>query len=523
MIREIIFILILFFIAGCGMSGSNTKDDSKDISVATIDTSNDLNVTDFGTQIAVAEVEEDTILPQTFSIAFPDILKKGTQKDESNSTTSQSNQTDNLDVTTLDSNQTEDSNVTILDSNQTEDSNVTISDTNQTEESNTTINENNQTVTYCDETVDEENQTNNIAYDNLTDKIEKIERVIKISQVNLTVLEKTMPKIMTTCSNIDFNITCPPFKEGELSVVMDNETRVQVSSIIDENNITFPDINESGVSLGEVIYKRYSDDTLYQFGLSHEMSAKETNSSKKELYLFKWSNSNEDTLTQYSYEDNITISRVSIHYLTGEDEKELMHVTFLENNTLLGKKEIMNLTLVKKGDENGSFTITSNSIEEFRDGNETNTSRFSSNGDISKDSSLLLFSGSVSSENNITDEEMTKTIQDNRVRCNVPNDEESNIELYELNITDSSLENGEYLLFPPNTAVQELSSLEIYEDSIGSFTVDGDKIQGGIKGDSYEDILNSLIIIKLIDTQESTEMFNIVPNEQKPNLKIVKY
>ena len=596
MIREIIFILILFFITGCGMSGSKTTEKPKEIPLADNTASNDLNSTDSGTQIATTESEE-SILPQTFSIAFPSILKKDAKENNFSSTNSENNQTEDLNTTVSDSNETEDSNTTISDNNETEESNSpisesnetassentatnsneveesnsthsngnetaessdssdtgesnstvsdsnetaesnnsitnsnivgdlnnTASDNNQTNESNSTTTESNNTAEYCDENrgVDD-NKTDNVAYDSLKDKVAKIERVVKISQVNLTVLEKTMPQILITCEGIDFNTTCL-FEEGNLSVVMDNETRVQLSSTIDENNITFPDINESGVSLGEVIYRKYNDDTIYEYGLSHEMSAKETNNTKKELYTFKWSDNKKDTLTQYSYEDNITSSNVSIHYLTGEDDKELMHVTFINNSIILGKKETMNLTLVKKGDENGSFSITSNSIEEFKDGNETNTSRFSSNGDISEDSSLLLFSGSVSSENNATEEERTTTLQDNRIRCNVKDEEDSNIELYELNITDGNLENGEYLLFPPDTIVKELTSLEIYEESIGSFTVDDNKTQGGIRGDSYEDILNELIIIKLLESQELINMFKIVDKEDRPDLKIIKY
>jgi len=404
---------------------------------------------------------------------------------------------------------------------------LNVSDSNLTDEFNSTV-DTNKTIEYCDEnSIIDDNQTatqtSNIAYNSLTDKVEKIERVIKISQVNLTVLEETMPKILSTCEGIELNTTCL-FEEGELFVPMDNRTRKEISSIIDENNITFPDINESGLSLGEVTYKKYNDDILYEYGLSHEMSAKESNCSKKEQYIFKWSDNNQDTLTQYSYEDNITLSNVSIHYLKGEEEKELMHVTFTNNNIILGKKEIMNLTLVKKGgDENGSYSITSNSIEEFKDGNETNTSRFSSNGDISEESTLLLFSGTISTENNSTDKETTTTLQDNRVRCNTENSDESDIELYELNVTEANLTNGEYLIFEPDTVIKELSSLEIYEQSIGSFTVDEDKIQGSIHGDAYDEVLNDLIIIRLKESQESTDIFEIINKEERPNLKIIKY
>jgi outer membrane biogenesis lipoprotein LolB len=85
MMRGMIFILVLFFLAGCGMSGSKTEGDSKGITTEDSVANTDLNISDDSMLIAVVdeeetknELEEDSILPQTFSINFPTMLKKST-------------------------------------------------------------------------------------------------------------------------------------------------------------------------------------------------------------------------------------------------------------------------------------------------------------------------------------------------------------------------------------------------------------------------------------------------------------
>jgi len=557
MTKQIIFIFVLFFIAGCGMSGSKSEDDSKDISLDSSATTNDLNTSSVGTQIATTNTDNDAILPQVFSIAFPSILKKDSIREETTVNNSSTPVDENIEIAdsnettvttqesesnnTMQSSPQSESNNTIESNQEESESNNTAqttqeSDNNSSEmntsivDSNSTL-EDNETIQYCEasdnnETV-ESNQTednkNNIAYNDLIEKVGKIERVITISQLNLTVLEGAMVEILNSCSDIDFNTSCD-FEEGSLLVIMDSSTISRLSLIVKDNNITFPDINDTTFYLGETSYIKYSEDSPYQYGLTHHMSSKkmetDINNSKIEQYIFKWSENSSDTMTQYRYEDNETESKVSIHYLLGEDDKELMHVAFVKDSNLSGKKETINLTLVKKGDENGSFSITSDSIEEFIDGNETNISKFSSNGDISDDSSLLLFSGQVSHEDNSTETQRTTVLDDNRVRCDT---KEPEITLYDLNITGGNLEDGEYLIFSQDTVLTELSSLEVYEHSIGSFTVNGDKIQGGLRGDSYEDILDSLIIIELLESQESTYMFRVIEEDKKPNLEIIKY
>jgi hypothetical protein len=535
-----LFSLHLLIIIGCGFQSNPKEETSERDDLAT---NTDINGSVDSIPIAVVlpeptptpTEEVESILPQTFSVSFPSVLKK--ESKEENQTVEESN-------ATIENNQTAEN-----ENNQTIENNITV-ENNQTidgdgdGDGNITV-ENNQTIRYCEmiennetqegnQTV-EDNRTKNIAYEQLKDKVEKIEYIIKVAEVNLMVLERAMPEIFQHCDGMEFNTTCG-FVENFFSVVMDNETIEQIAPVIAEHNLTFPEINGSRVQLGEVSYTHYDDNqSIYQYTLSHDMASTittiENNATKKEQYSFRWSDESEDVMTQYIYEDNETQSKVLIRYLLGEDGKELMNISCTEDNNLSGKKESMSLTLVKN-DENGSYSLVSNSIDELLLGDDINRSSFSSSAEISDESSLLLFSGTLSQESldsNETDKTIIKNstvVQDNRIICGADrtevSEEVSDIELYELNITGENLKDGAYLIFAPDTQLEEFDFLEIYELSIGSFTVYHDEIQGSLKEDTYKDMLDELIIVKITDSQESANMFEIVPLMEKPTLKIVK-
>jgi hypothetical protein len=501
--RIVIFVLVLFFVVGCGMSGSTSKDSSTADSVATVD----LNATDSGNEIATATVtpsddtpsveeqpvadalvEEETILPQTISMEFPQVLKQSPTATDNNQTDSEDNQTI----------------------------------------------ENNQTTS-----------RERVGYEQLKKDIAEIEDVIKITKLNLVILEEVMPEVLDRCEGM---IACT-FEDKALSFVMDNRTISKIEQIAD-NNRSFDELNGSKVFLGVIEFKKYDDSTKYSYGLTFHIDSEisfksndnllktvpffrlsdgevEDNKSIIEFQTLKWSEDNEDVITTYVYEDNQTSSNISIHYLTDSDGKRIMHIYDNHNSQTDGTKENMNLTLANKEDNNSTFTLRTNSIEEFKDGNETNISSFSANAEISEDGALLLFSGKISDENSTAELGMTSEVAcENNESCDSNSSEpieEVDIELYELKITGGELENGSYLLLAPNTDIERLESIDIFDLSLGTFTIFEDKTQGELHDDSYENMLNKLIIVKIIESQESTDMFEIVSDDKKPNLKIVKY
>jgi len=518
MVRNIFFLTFIFIISGCGMMGGNS---SKDTSLATTD----LNSTDSGSvMIADGSTEnqptptaepttdsrEESILPQTISIDFPDILKQDTPLSD-----------DNLTDETVENNQTIDSNS----------SNSTITD---------------------------------IGYSQLKKSISRIEDVVKIAQINLVLLEKVMPQVLDRCEGM---ISCT-FEPKFLSIVLDNETISKIDDIIDDSNFTFIDKN-SRVFFGEIAFTRtgveegydyelrldmlsdnirpnnlykdtnrtdnnitnrevtdinVTDSNLSDINISEDKNKTDNNITVKEFQIFKWSDYNSDVITTYVYDNNKSIINISIYYLVDEYGKETMHV--YNSNNKDGHKENMNLTLANMKEDNETMLLQSNSIEQSFDGNETNISSFSSNGEVSDENGRLLFSSTLSndaSENNITN--VSEIVCENNNSCNQnPEIISSNIEFYELRITGGNLDDGSFVLLPPYTDINGLKLIDIFGLTLGTFTKSDGKYQGEIHNGSYNDMLNRLTIVKINKSVDfdSNNMFEVVNSEDRPNIEIVE-
>ncbi|MCH9739262.1 MAG: hypothetical protein K0U38_00255 [Epsilonproteobacteria bacterium] len=489
MIRSIILSLGLLIMVGCGAQSNPTSEDSGTAS----ETANTLDPVDNNLTIAgtpepetveptpaptvtpteTSVEEEESILPRTISMDFPDVLKQTARIDENSS----------------------------LENSETTDNNQT--DTNQS-------------VT----------KTNDLGYEQLKEDISEVEDVVKIAQVNLVVLEKVMPEVLDRCEGM---LSCL-FEEKALSIIMDNRTISSIATIVEDHNFTFMDVN-STISLGEVGFNKYDTNRSYQYELTLDMLAsgfKTKSDVLKEFQTFKWSDDSKDVVTSYIYEDNESTSSVSLHYLTNDDGKETMHVYDTEDNKTAGLKENTSLILSSEGDENSSFNLTSNSILKHSIGDETNTSSFSSNVEISDDTSLLLFSGSISEES--SDQEVASTseiICDNNMSCDEKEDNLSvsieDIELYELSIVGGDLKEGDYILLAPNTNLEAVSLIDVFELSLGSFTVFEDKKQGALHSDAFLYMLNDLTIVYIDKALDTAELFEIVAKQDKPTLRIVKY
>ncbi len=529
MLKNIILLIFIIVLSGCGMMGSNSK---KDTTLATSTVNTDLNsTTDSDNLIADGSLdssvtdadEESSILPQTISMEFPNILKL----DNDTNSSSEDNQT-------IDSNNS-------LENNQTIDSNLT-TETNQTE------------------------VINDIGYEQLKKNISQIEDIVKIAQINLVLIEKVMPQVLDRCDGM---LSCT-FEPKILSIVLDNRTISKIDNIINDSNISLDKYNNSRVSLGELAFTKDYVDEGNNYKLKLDMASNDTilrsfykesnesdsnitiknkndiNRTLEEFQTFKWSDYSKNVTTTYFYRDiNRTID-ISIYYLTDESGKETMHVY----NRLAeeGHKENMNLTLANKEDDNSTIQIQTNSIEESSEGNDTNISSFSSTGEITDDNSLILFSGSLINPNlddNITSN--TEVICSNS-NCNENNNSDENntiiygninsednssqeianirdnIQFYQLKITDINLTDGSFVLLPPYTDIKELSLIDIFEVTLGTFTIFEGKAQGEIHNSSYNDMVDKLTIVKIKEPDEvnsSRDMFEIIPEDKRPKIEIL--
>jgi len=492
MSRSIILLSIIFIISGCGMMGGSSK---KDTTLAT-SLNTDSNVTDDSNSTNEINSSTDTSTPPTISMAKTDILP----------------QTISMDFPEILVNTKED--------------NQTIN-TNSTE---TNFIENNQSTVVV----------NNIGYNQLKNSISQIKDIVTIAQVNLVLLEKVMPQVLDKCDGM---ISCV-FEPKYLSIVLDNETISQIDDITKDSNFTIKvdDNATNKLLLGKVSFSKYNDyNRSYNYELTLDMVSDNINlvyakvdknstdnnitdidkvdTNITEYQNFKWSDDNANVTTRYFYQDSNTTTDISIFYLVDENGKETMHVyNSNANNT---HKENMNLTLADKEDNNSTIILQSNSIEQFSDGNKSNISSFSTNAEISDKNSTLLFAGSVSDNNNTTSEVNC----DNNSSCDENSSRviSNNLELHELNITDGNLTDGSYILLPPYMDIRGLQLIDIFRLTLGTFTILHNKAQGEIHNNSYNDMINSLTIVKMNESQNSTNMFEIVPEEDRPTIDIINY
>jgi len=515
MSKNLILLSIIFIISGCGMMGSHSK---KNTTLAT-SLGMDRNITDSSTLIATSEgngtnelnsstdipttsnitVAKTDILPETISMDFPDILVD--TKEENNQTT--------------------DMNSTV-ETNSTEDDNSTQSD----------LTENNSTENNLSKSI-----VNNIGYNQLKKNISQIKDIVTIAQVNLVLLEKVMPQVLDKCEGM---MSCV-FEPKYLSIVLDNETISQIDNITKDSNFTIEvdDNVTNRLLLGKISFSKYYDyNRTYDYELTLDMVSDNinivyekldnnisdsniTDKNKTDINIseyqnFKWSEDNKNVITKYFYQDSNKTVDISIFYLVDEYNKETMHV--VNNNKDIKHQENMNLTLSEDEDDNSTVLLQSNSIEQFNDGNDTNISSFSANGEISDDSSTLLFAGSSSNSSSTSEISC-----DNNSSCdeNGSFDISSHLELHELNITDGNLTDGSYILLPPYINIKDLKLIDIFKLTLGTFTVFHDKAQGEIHNNSYNDMIDQLTIVRMNESQNSINMFEVVPKKDKPIIKII--
>jgi len=505
--KKIFFIIVLLIVNGCGMMGNNSKSSSS--SIAQNGASNDNNSTQNdhsnGSNIKIAK----NILPKNISIDFPTILKD----DENNSTKDE---------------------------------------------------------------IQDKNQSSTIGYSQLKKYISQIDDIVKRAQINLVLLKKVMPQVLEKCEGMS---SCT-FEPEYLSIVLDNETISEIDKIIDDKNFTQIDKNlNKKVHLGELNFtKEYIPNRDgYRYELKLDLTSndkvikelykdknqtiqntknKEQNITKEEYQIFKWFDYIQDVTTIYFYRDLNKTINVRIYYSVDEDGKESMHV--LNSSETQNAKNNMNLTLANKDENNETLKISANGIEEkVLEDNKTVINSFSSNGEISEDSSLILFSGQITDSNETNESQVISEVICNSSECiennltkpsedinrsdlnssnNYDNNESNNIDIdelnssvenlrenlkfYQLKIWDTNLSDGSFLILPPYTEIENLKLIDIFKMTIGTFTILDGKAQGEIHSSEYNDMLDELTIVRIEDNPTGDEpLFTVVEN--KPKIEII--
>ncbi|HIP40977.1 MAG TPA: hypothetical protein EYG90_00515 [Campylobacterales bacterium] len=354
-----------------------------------------------------------------------------------------------------------------------------------------------------------------IAYTQLIDDLERSQKYIALSKINLIYLENVMPEVLERCEGM----TQCTFEEEELSFIM-NE---QVINLLKESNLTVTEDNDTEIYFGEIEFTK----NAYHYRLSHHQ--------RDTVQTVKWSEESEDVETLYVKDGNNSKESMSLKYLTQENGQRVMHLFNTTQDKRLDAQKNLSFTLMDTNDINRSIFVTANTVGTLLINRQITQSNFSLNGKVSDEGSQLLFVGGISdesfkekivldTENNITtvsyfdSNESDEFNGDNFFDSTKP----ATLEFYELNIEGGVLENGEYRLVAPNTNVESLDLMDMFELSVGTFTKFDGKIQGALYDNSYIDVLNKLTVVAITESQEVINMFEIVELEDKPNITAIK-
>ncbi|RUM73771.1 MAG: hypothetical protein DSZ11_05135 [Sulfurovum sp.] len=367
--------------------------------------------------------------------------------------------------------------------------------------------------------------------------IYKVEDVIEIAELNLILLKQVMPEILEHCEGIERCV----FEDRELSFQLDEKIIGSIDKVLGTKNRNFLDKNGTLISLGAVEFSKH-ENQKYEYELEFNMlnsSFVEQNSSiQEQKQLFKWSNSSSYVVSTYLYSGGVDTTSSTLRYFMNSEGKELMYISDKSDSDV----SIESTTLVlKKTDDNLSYALTSNTTIQQLSFNETNTSHFSTNMEMNANSTqiLLLDKNSSVERSMVTERDdpldmelvATKPILVTGPGVDVytlPSNSifigelKEKLTLFVFEVDAEGLASGDYLLLNPDINIEELTLEELVDASIGSFSVMEGKPQGALYNDEFLDRLSELTIVKIIDSQESTEGFEFLVIENKPKLNIVK-
>lgn len=369
--------------------------------------------------------------------------------------------------------------------------------------------------------------------------IYKVEDIIKIAELNIILLEQVMPEILEKCNDMEHCL----FKERELSFLLDEKIITSIDNVLDEKKRDFLDINNTIIYLGDIEFFKY-ENQKYEYELNFNMLnssfVKESNSIKEQRQILKWSSSKDNVKITYLYTSDMDRLVTTVRYfINSDDGNELMYLSD-KNDTNVS---IENTTLVvKNSDYNRSYSLTSNTTIQQLTSNEINSSHFSTNIGLDNNSTNLLLSYKdlTIEETNIVNDSYELldmvVVESKPIVVVGPGLSEYSSQISNLNrvvedltliafeVNGEFLSSGDYILLRPTTDTTELSLGDVFTQSIGSFVViEGNgKPQGSLYNREFKDLLNELIIVKIINSQETTEISEFIVIENKPQLNIIK-
>jgi hypothetical protein len=374
----------------------------------------------------------------------------------------------------------------------------------------------------------EEKKENNLKQ--LQKDIYKAEDMVQIAEFNMILLEQVMPKILQKCEGIEH---CQ-FEERELSFLLDEKLILTIDSVLNEKKRNFLDLNNTMVYLGDIEFFKY-ENQKYEYELNFNMLnssfIQEDSAIGERRQIFKWSSDNPNVVITYLYAKDVDRIVSTVRYFVNNEGNEFMYLSD-KNDTNIS---IENTTLVVKNDENNSsYSLTSNTTIQQLSANETNSSHFSTNIEMDDRGTQLLLldkNTTLSTLDSVDRDENLEIVPTKPIVVTVPSSnletdssfsEENKLTLFVFEVDGDGLASGDYILLKPDTDTLELDLEALLEMAIGSFSVIEGTPQGSLYSNEFLDILDELVMVKIIDSQESTELSEFIVIENKPKLNIVK-
>ena len=339
-------------------------------------------------------------------------------------------------------------------------------------------------------------------------------------------------------------------------------------------------------TLGEVSFTQYNSSADYQYVLKMDMSSFDNvhNENSSSLQTIKWSKDENRVWSIRNYSSNDSSSNISIRYLkkangetqmeidddyestmtttssasssttvaipTTDDIKEdssVENIISLENDTPTIEK-MKGEFHFKISNLNDYFKINSNSkdfhddqemgtmnsigeisdkggylsfIGNFMDGEYREKNQFDANGEV-------VFSGYCSSSQScdMNDENTWSTYgndiyQPTDVEETMDNSRNNNLVI--LSATGGDLKEGLYLLLAPNSTIDNLSTEEVFDMTIGEIYVSRDSKFGSLHSKDYLDALDELVMVYVDFVLEEKDplkepIFEIITADNRPTL-----
>lgn len=339
----------------------------------------------------------------------------------------------------------------------------------------------------------EETNESSFAYEILKDEIAYAESLKTNLQADLILANEMMPMIEEYCQDIPINTTCI-IEEDELTFTLEQELIDEINTISEEPlDASFI---EEPLLVGRIEFTEYNNNPDYRYALTIDTTKMEqvlTNiihlGIELSIQTIKWTKDENSIYSSYSYQDKHGEINFTLDYLKKVTGQKELQENFYIKDMDMDIESTFNLKLIDKATADKRYEIRSNSNNIMYIEGQRKQDQLTSFGEISNQGGFLNFT-SILDDNIWKDKELfdadgnliASTYCATLFSCDLNDEttwlsfEDENTELnttsnlIQLNIAGGNLQEGAYLLFPPNTETANMSLDQLFNNSIGDIS-----------------------------------------------------